>query len=278
MARKASAASAIGVPLDGSTSPLKVLYYGRHGTGKTTAAALAASADTTGNVLVIDAEGGLKDRALADRGVETDRIRRWPEPGQRITVEMLEELHDNLREELESNPGSWYAVVFDSITELHLLMRENATAWRVARARVDVDPDEIDRNDYNRMTTQMRRIVRLFRDLPCHIVFTALERTEETGEIRPALSPALAGDLMGYVDLVGRTAMVRGQSIARFEPTANIHAKDRTNQLPPILANPRFDRLVAIADGKLDPSSIADQVDFLDAEKASATPNQSKED
>ena len=262
MAKKAESSVDFGTPLSELQQPLKVLLYGRHGTGKTTAAVESSS---QGPVLVIDAEGGLMPSALEQHGANTNNITVWPPRGTRLTAKMLSELHRDLTAALADNPNALHAIVFDSITEIHHLLRENASQERIDGSRVVVDPDYVDRDDYNKMTTQLRRIIRLFRDLPCHIVFTALERSEESGEIRPALSPALATDLMGYVDLVGRVAMFQGMSVARFQPTNQINAKDRSGKLPEIVARPTLTRLDAIMCGKIDLPADEDQLAFLEA-------------
>lgn len=271
--KKSESASVLpGVNLQDHEGHLKVLYYGRQGTGKTTMASTAAN---RGPVLVIDAEGGLNTRALRSRGVDVENVQMWPGDGTRITTEMLTELHAQLLSLLEKDPEAIYAVVFDSITEIHHVLRENATAKRVENSRVVVDPDYVDREDYNRMTTQMRRLIRLYRDLPCHVIFTALERSEDSGEIRPALSPALATDVMGYVDLVARTQMVQGEPVARFTPTASINAKDRLSAFPAVMALPTFDRVERVASGDLDITADQAQVDL---EETLAPPKKSKDD
>lgn len=259
---KANPLAALGTPLNETTTYLKVLLYGRHGTGKTSAAASAAS---LGTVLVINAEGGLNTHALSELGVPTHQILSWQGNGSRITAASLQQLHADLAAALAADPGAISAIVFDSITEIHHILRENVTADRVAKARVMVDPDEVDRRDYNIMTVQMRRLIRLFRDLPTHIIFTALEKLEESGEIRPAMTPALATDLMGYVDLVGRTAVSHGHYVARFQPTDNLNAKDRTGTLPEIFALPTLPRLLDITSGKLDSTEDSEQSAYLTA-------------
>ena len=271
MAKTTGKTSTLGVPLLAHPSYLKVLYYGKQGTGKSTA---AAQASRLGRVFVIDAEGGLIPDTLAAHGADVNNLVVWPGDGSRITADGLAQVHATLVADLAQDPNSWAAVVFDSMTEVHHLLRENATADRVAKSRVVVDPDYVDRDDYNKMTTQLRRLVRLFRDLPCHVLFTALERQEDTGEIRPSMSPALGNDLMGYVDEVVRTAMVRGQVIGRFQPTEQINAKDRVGKFPPLMANPGFDRVVRVFTDDLDLNSDEEQTAFLE----SITPNQSKED
>lgn len=259
---KTNSLAGLGVPLTETTTYLKVLLYGRQGTGKTSAAAAAAQ---LGTVLVINAEGGLNARALQALDVPADKILAWPSDGSRITAASLQELHTNLAATLAQDPGSITAIVFDSMTEIHHILRENVTADRVAKSRVMVDPDEIDRRDYNIMTSQLRRLIRLYRDLPTNIIFTALEKLEDSGEIRPAMTPALATDLMGYVDLVGRTAVTHNIHVARFQPTEIINAKDRTNSLPEILANPTIPRLIAATTGNLDIATDTDQIDFVSA-------------
>ena len=249
MPKNNSSTSSIGVPLEEKERYLKVLYYGRQGTGKTTAAALATRAEE-GKVLVVDAEGGLDVRALANRGVDTSNVVVWPPTGVRITSEGLNELHQALADELEEDESTWSAVVFDSMTEIHQLLRENATQARVDKSRVVIDPDIVDWDDYNKMTSQLRKLIRRFRDLPCDIIFTALEKVGDD-EIRPAITPALGTDLMGYVDLVIRTAMVQGQQVGRFQPTEYINAKDRTSLFPALMADPSFDRIAAVCNDTL---------------------------
>lgn len=249
MPKNSSSFSSIGVPLEEKERYLKVLYYGRQGTGKTTAAALATKAGKS-KVLVIDAEGGLDVRALANRGVDTSNVVVWPPTGVRITSEGLNELHQALADELEEDENTWSAVVFDSMTEIHQLLRENATQARVDKSRVVIDPDIVDWDDYNKMTSQLRKLIRRFRDLPCDIIFTALEKVGDD-EIRPAITPALGTDLMGYVDLVIRTAMVQGQQVGRFQPTEHINAKDRTSLFPALMADPSFDRIAEVCNDTL---------------------------
>src|SRR5699024_846220 len=52
-----------------------------------------------------------------------------------------------------------------------------------------------------------RDLLRKYRDLPCHLILTALERRdvdEDTGQVAygPALSPGVQKEVLGYMDLV----------------------------------------------------------------------------
>ena len=62
---------------------VKAVFYGREGTGKTTA---AATASQTGRVLFVNSEGGLKKAALTQHGVNTDNVAVWPPAGETITA------------------------------------------------------------------------------------------------------------------------------------------------------------------------------------------------
>lgn len=275
MPKNTGSTSSIGVPLEEKERYLKVLYYGRQGTGKTTAAALATRADD-GKVLVIDAEGGLDVRALSSRGVDTSNVVVWPPTGTRVTSEGLNDLHQALADELEDDENAWSAVVFDSMTEVHQLLRENATQARVEKSRVVIDPDVVDWDDYNKMTSQLRKLIRRFRDLPCDIIFTALEKVGDD-EIRPAITPALGTDLMGYVDLVVRTAMVDGKQVGRFQPTEHINAKDRTGLFPALMADPSFDRIAAVCDDSLNLDEDEDQLELRSTMNATQEGTKNKE-
>jgi hypothetical protein len=221
---------------------LKVLWYGVEGSGKTTAAAMAAN---QGRILVINAESGVKFNALRQQGIKVENIRVWPNPDnpQPITSATLEALHLRLLQDLRQDPGAWYAVVFDSLTEIHQALREQATERRVSKVQ-GVDPDWVDRDDYGVMTAQMRKTLRRFRDLPCHVLFTALETIDDKkDEIRPAITPALCNDVMGYVDIVMRMGSPTDDFRARCTKSGRIRAKDRFGLLPPRLMEPNFIRV-----------------------------------
>ena len=228
---------------------VKAVFYGREGTGKTTA---AATASQTGRVLFVNSEGGLKKAALTQHGVNPDNVAVWPPAGETITAKSLEQLHERILTALNDDPNAFYAVVLDSLTEIHHLLREQATDQRVAKSRVELDPDFIDRDDYGKMTSQLRKLIRRFRDLPCHIVFITLEKDdEEAKEYRPALTPALSTDVLGYADIVARYGSSDSSFRARFKGTDRIRAKDRFNMLPDMLPEPSFVRIEKYVTGEL---------------------------
>ncbi|HEU5046109.1 MAG TPA: AAA family ATPase [Nocardioidaceae bacterium] len=281
--------------LDDTVDYLNVLLYGREGTAKTTSAAFAANVAAKqgkGRVLVVNAEGGLKAVALRRRGIDTSRIAVWPDPekGEQITFKSLERLHERLLSDLTDDPGCWFAVIIDSLTDVHVALREQATDKRINKMQNDprvtdkslIDEDFVDRDDYGVMTNQLRQLTRRFRDLPCHVIITALERTDDkTGVVGPSLTPALAGDVLGYVDLVmylratlHATGEDEDDALAEFRaltrPGKVTRAKDRFDLTPRVLVEPRFDRILGYIMGELEEASDPIQAAYVQRRAAEA--------
>ncbi len=244
--------------LEEDTDYIKWLMYGPQGSGKTTAACKAAN---HGKILVLRAEGGLKKMALASHGIDVSNIMVFPkQQGRRIRKADLIAVHEQLLADLEEDPDSWFAVVLDSVTEIHHTLREDATHKRVEKVLnrltdpkliAEFDEDFIDRDDYGAMTGQLREILRDFRDLPCHVIMTALQRVDDkTDENVPAITPALRIDLMGYVDVLTAHKGEDDSFRALTRATDKTHAKDRFNVLPKVWTEPDFDRLLQYMGGE----------------------------
>jgi len=245
--------------LDDSQEFVNVLYYGEAGSGKTTAAAHMAK---IGKIVVIDAEAGLKKRPLRRLGIPTENIL----PYKVTTYRDLEKLYWQVKEQLETTPGCIAGVVFDSMTEIQKKLIEDITGQRYDKNlrqaerggfEVKDDPFSVDRDEYGKMTEQCRRVTRQFRDLDCHTAFVCLQKREVDKEgdggvfYRPALTPAFATDLMGYVDIAMYVAEEEDADLddySRFvgltRPTGKYRGKDRYGATPPVFANPTFDRVV----------------------------------
>lgn len=273
-ARATRKAKAAGDPSKGvSTAALddldefvNICYYGTEGSGKTTDAMFAANG---GRTLVINAEAGIKGRRLRQLGVATENIVIWPDPktGETISFEGLERLFWEIKGDLLENPTAWYAIVWDSITEIHKALLDEVVAHQVAKAeRAGKDRERffIDRADYGTMTEQMRLLARRFRDLPCHFIITALERrdTDDDGKVAygPAVTPALMTDIGGMVDLLLHCRVAEGLDedgeplelyMAYTRKGTKYRAKDRWSVTPRLMANPFFDRIVAYVNDEL---------------------------
>lgn len=221
-----------------------------------------------GKVWVVNAESGVKARALRKRGIAVENIEVFPDPesDEVITFDSLEAEWLRIREALEADPDAYVGTVWDSVTEIHKLLLDSIVSKAVVRFEKqgkERDPHFIAIEDYGVMTEQVRNLMRKFRDLPCHFAVSALERREQDddGSVRyvPAVTPKLAVDLIGWMDLVCHTsvAIVDGEEEYRglFRPHGKYRGKDRLGTMPKWLVDPTFDRVVSYVEEELDVDS-----------------------
>lgn len=261
-------------PLDETDDKVNCLWYGKQGSTKTTSAATAANEAPAGSkVLFINAEGGLKIKALRKRGVDTSKIVVFPNPASddKIDDESMERVYLRVQADLMENPDSWFAVVIDSVTDVGQTLVDSAQLARTNRQialnpGAAIDANFVDRDDYGVSAKIIRKYLRRFRDLPCHFLVTALMRRdvdEDTNKVAygPAVSPAVANDLMGYVDLVILTRDAEdGLPVRGLTKNGGKYAaKDRFDMLPKIMVEPTFDRVLAYMRDEITPETDAMQ-------------------
>lgn len=236
---------------------LRVAYFGEPGSGKSTAALRAAD---HGKVVVIDAEKGLKARALRRAGIKVENIEVYD--GE-ISYEALEDLYFQLKRRLAEGEEI-YAIVWDSLTMTLPWLVEAAVAEGVAKAhknnkaRADT---EVYVEDYGTMTEQMKRLLtRRFMDLDTHLIVTCLAKREKDENkrvrITPDVTPALGQALQGAMDMVLaiRSELGDDGEVVRDAVTVSMEkyqAKDRFGILPHILVDPGFDRVLAYSEETL---------------------------
>ena len=252
------------IPLDETIDHVNMLFYGREGSGKSSATARLVNSRPTGRLLIINAEGGIKKAPLIKRGVDADRVVIWPNPkrGERITHKSLDRLYRKVKADLMEDPESWIGVGFDSITEVYQAVLDDVSSTRIKVLKdKGAEPDEffVDISDYGTMSKMIRDLLRKFRDLPCHTVFTALERRDvdkDTGKPQygPDVTPALQKDVLGYVDIVAmfKAADEDGPYRALTRSNSRYRAKDRFDVLPKVMAEPMGDRIIGYVTGDLD--------------------------
>lgn len=257
----------LGATLADQVTYVTVLVYGPEGTGKTTDALrmtqLCVGPDAGKRVLLIDAEAGAKIQALRQRGVDVSKIEVWPPPAEggpgAITFESMYDLADNLKE----RSGEYIGWVWDSGGEITKRLLDLVTAEarekdeRIGKARGRF---QINLEDHGVASSMLRELLRKYRDLPMHGVITALERRDtdnDTGRVKygPAMSPAMANDTAGLVDVVmyKEVEEVNGTEVraGKTVPTRTRRAKDRFGVLPGKMPDPFFDRIVAYVNGEL---------------------------
>lgn len=239
--------------------PVNTLYAGDGGSGKTTAIARMANG---GKLFLVNAESGVKSRALKKRGVAVENIEIFPGPDEELSFESLEGQWLRIREELHEDPNAYFGVGWDSITEIHKALLDAVVAKAVIKAdRVgkERDPNFIALEDYGVMTEQVRSLMRKYRDLPCHFAASALLRRDQdddgTVTYNPAITPKLGLDLVGWMDIVCVTsvALVDGDEEYRglFRPHGKYRGKDRLGVMPKWLVDPYFDRVLGYVEEEM---------------------------
>lgn len=251
------------VALSETADKVKILYVGDAGSGKTTNLAMMAN---VGPVIYVNAEGGLKAKPLKRLGVKIENIQVHPVPGQVLTYDYLEGLFWDLKAKLEADPGCIAGVVWDSANDITKTLLDNVVAGAVVKAESkskDRDPFFVALEDYGMMSEQVVRLMRRFRDLPCHFGVSSLPRrdVDDDGKVvyRPGVIPSLRTVLMGYPDIVCYTSVeeIGGEDVyvGLFRPAGKYRGKDRFGVMPKRLPSPTFDRILGYVDGVLDAES-----------------------
>jgi phage nucleotide-binding protein len=186
---------------------LNLLLYGIPGVGKTTFAAQAQDHPDLSPVLVADLEGGLL--SVSGRGdIDAVEIR---------SSDDLTELFWALRNGT-GDFGKYRTVIIDSGSNFANRVLQEWTATNKERERSrgrgssDRTIDDVQLEDYGKMTLQVRRIMEYFRDLPLNVIVTALARftypakadtrTSEPTEVGPDFTAKLSGNVTGMFDHV----------------------------------------------------------------------------
>lgn len=207
----------------------KALICGEPGAGKT----LISS--TWPNPLYASAEGGLM--SIADRNIPYVEIRSLDDL---LRIKNSLDQPEDVREQIFGFKVE--TVVIDTIDEVQQIMvRERLRDERIAGMRLA---------DWNWLSEQMGALIRGFRNLDMHVVFTChLKETSDsdTGKtwVKPGLQGSMADKIAAYVDLALllknglRTEVVEGEAkrvmsreLQTFPDPLHPWIKDRSGKLP----------------------------------------------
>lgn len=208
---------------------IKALVFGQPGAGKT----LISS--TFPNPLYASAEGGLM--SIADRDIPYVDIRSSEDL---LAIKNSVDQEPDVRAEILGFPVD--TIVIDTIDEIQkILIAERLKATRNSAMQLQ---------DWGWLSEQMRAMVRGFRNIPIHVVFTChlKEVTDgETGRVsyKPGLQGGISDDIAGYVDLSllidtalvnetvkGKLVKVEKRTLLTTQTVKYPFLKDRSGKLP----------------------------------------------
>ncbi len=200
---------------------LKLLIYGNYGVGKTTLACSALTVPSMNNVLMINAEAGdlsVDDEENLDAITITDfrslgRINEFLKQHCRARdggeIDKLRAMEAHLRGVEESEietPREYRTVILDSLTELEAYCFEQLLGI-TDTTRLDEEVQGAEWGEYKKNNTMILRVVRAFRDLPMHVIFTCAEKynQDETKKFKytPDMTGKLSKKIQGFMDMVG---------------------------------------------------------------------------
>lgn len=202
----------------------KMLFYGKHGIGKSLLAATAADYEPFQDVFIVAAEKGEMTLDTTDRikhkanlfPVPINTIGELEQVKQWLIAHCLRRDQNNEAElkRLElmvglDNPGPakrFKTVIIDTVTELQAF-----SIYKVKGMGVDTKLDaalkKSDWDDFNDILERMKLIMRAYRDLPMNVIFLAQELYNQNETKKWIFAPQLQGkmstQIQGFVDVVG---------------------------------------------------------------------------
>jgi len=210
---------------------IKALIYGPPGVGKTTLLASAQAVPELGEGLMFSIEGGM----LAIAQPEVYGAKTVPDTIDFDNFKFVIDVFDYLKR--GSHKYEWFAI--DTLSELAKYNLD----WVVdnkpnKKEDQGDDPDNIYLEDYGTMTKKMRRVVRLFRNLPYHVFMSCHDGPlSKTGVgVGPLLTPALRTSVVGFVDICGYMFTKEEKVEGETEKEGEINEKMVLNRF--LLTNP----------------------------------------
>jgi phage nucleotide-binding protein len=215
-----------------------MLIYGDPGVGKTVLAGSADEVPELRKVLLVDVEGG--DMSLESRYPNVDLVR--------VTdFAALQDIYNFLN---LSRGHGYNTVVLDTLTEMQKLSMDRIMS-RVKQEDPDIEMPR--QRDWGINIDQIRTMVRAFRDLPIHTVFTCHSKEDQdqrTGIrfIKPSLSGKLANEVSGFMDIVVYLYVKEDENgkpvrVLMSHSSEQHVAKDRSDTLPQYLQSPTMAKI-----------------------------------
>lgn len=222
----------------GSVDWLNAMFYGEPSVGKTYLYGTVVEwPEEFLPALLIDIDGG------------TDTVRNRTQieisPPMR-SLSSLQALYKELAADYSTGKGYYKSMCLDNISELQKI--DMAEVMQEAKETAN-NPDNVDiyvpsQREWGKNGERMRRIVRAFRDLPCHtIVMAHIDEREDKNTKVNRLWPSMPGkmrhELLGFFSVAGYMSIYTdGGEVKRqiqFAKTNKVQARDRFQVLPDLM-------------------------------------------
>lgn len=241
----------------------KTLIFAPPGNGKTYLLGTAQEDERTSPMLLLDFEGGTE--TLAGLDIDVVPIQGWDDYNEVYEILASGE-HWNLDGSSLGEGETYKSLGIDSVSETHVW-----ALLQILDAKGDSrkEPDLIQLDDYGVATTQMRRLLREFRDLPLHVFYTAHAKDDEergVGRVKvPKMAGQMADELVGLVSICGYLAITedeetgQDQRVLLLQNYVGFRVKARVpwgHELPDELVDPTVSALLdacAISDNGTPP-------------------------
>lgn len=214
-------------PMETKQHYLKALIYGEYGVGKTRLVGTSAQVQTMRDVLLISAESGsltLDDDVPEFGLIDEVRTENYKQVGR--VFDFLK-AHCSIRDRTGPDADAkllslqqkvmpdmpsgtrvrrYRTVIIDSLTEVESFCMSQLLGV-TELTKLDEESNPAEWGEYRKQHMMIQRLIRNFRDLPMHVLFTCA-RAYQTDEMKrqifaPMMTGKLAGQVQGFMDLVG---------------------------------------------------------------------------
>lgn len=159
-------------------SCLKILSYGKTGTGKTY---FCGSATRLGKTLVVSCESGLL--TIKDREFDTLPVKTWSDFNEAWNI-------------VSKVKGEYKTIILDSITEVQRLLMDHIAPGKA-----------LELQQWGEVELKMHKVIRSYRNLDNNVIITALAKESKddvlgSTSVMPMVKGSLAQNIGAYFDCV----------------------------------------------------------------------------
>lgn len=203
----------------------KMLFFGKHGIGKTELMGSAVDVPGMQDLFIVSAEKGemtledtprikQKDKiftAIANNIGEVSAMKDWLVAHCKYRDESNEAGLKKLEQMVGMDSGDgparkFYSVGIDTLSEIQAFATYQAKGYGNEIA-IDATLSKTEWDHFNQILDRMQILMRAYRDLPMHVFFLAQESYVQDESKKMIYSPALQGQMarkvQGFVDIVG---------------------------------------------------------------------------